>query len=86
MAVIMKKPANMKTPMIAIPNAQTQTQATPSRSWPGSTRGPSAHGLDPWASIAHGRRLCQLPWIPGPRPGMDEVGLLRVRYLIEAEQ
>jgi hypothetical protein len=64
MAEIMKKPANMKKPMSAIPNAQTQTQATPSRSWPGSTRGPSAHGLDPWASTDHGRRLSSFRGYP----------------------
>src|SRR5882724_7081978 len=35
----------------------------------------------------HGPRQapCQLPWMPGTRPGMDEKGLLRVHYLIASE-
>src|SRR4029077_17353632 len=42
-------------------------------------------GLDP---ATHGPRhaLCQLPWIPGTRPGMDDEGLLRVNYLIASER
>jgi hypothetical protein len=30
-------------------SVQVQTADSLIRSWPGSTRGPSAHGLDPWA-------------------------------------
>jgi hypothetical protein len=41
-------------------------------------------GLDP---ATHGPRQAsyQLPWIPGTRPGMDEVGVLRVHCPIESE-
>src|SRR6266849_1684776 len=43
---------------------------TLSRSWPGLARGPSAHGLDPWASTR--RRPSGCSWMPGPRPGTNE--------------
>ena len=41
-------------------------------------------GLDP---AIHGPRQapCQLPWIPGTRPGMDDEGLLQVHYLIASK-
>jgi len=41
-------------------------------SWPGVTRGPSAHGLDPRASTGFWYAPRQLAWMRGTRPGMDE--------------
>src|SRR6516165_3701910 len=37
-------------------NVQTRTDDSLIRSWPGLSRGPSAHGLDPWASTSRGTR------------------------------
>ena len=45
--------------------------------WPGSARGPSAHGLDPWASTRNGTGVRGLPWMPGPRPGKTVIGCNR---------
>jgi hypothetical protein len=49
-------------------------------SWPGSTRGPSAHRLDPWGSTDPGRRPAASV-DTRPRPGMDDERVLLVRYL-----
>jgi hypothetical protein len=38
--------------------------------WPGLSRGPSAHGLDPWASMSSKPRgPVAKTWVPGTSPG-----------------
>jgi hypothetical protein len=65
--------------LISDPNATTL-----SRSWPGSTRGPSAHGLDPWAPTDFGRRL-PATMDTRHKAGHGRLRVVRVRYLIGSD-
>src|SRR5271163_3767771 len=45
--------------------------------WSGSTRGPSAHGLDPWASTSYWALVISSAkaWMPGSSPGKGRLQL-----------